>query len=156
MTNIHIKNEDLFDKRICLIINQLTTINELIINLEQEKLKLIKDLQQSYDMSDRKIYFNNLGIIINLIDFYNRQVIFLESKYLEYISIMSKNNDDVMNNLLDLWEKEVDIFFSNTSSFEFKAENDNYEKYNSGKDETLEDYFCNTSKKLIKINNNTL
>ena len=150
--NIYINSKDITNKRINLIINKLLYLNQTISDLKNEKINILARLEQSYDIDDRTIYFNNLGIIISLIDFYNNQERFLTTKCIDYKFIMMiTENDDLRNNCLSLWEKEVDIFFSNCTNFEFMANKDN-DGVSEQIEGTFEEYLCESSKKLIKIN----
>ena len=78
-----INDDGILDERIDIVVSKLSELWIIYDNLKVKSIEIINKIKECYDYNDRNIFFNNLEVLLYVMDFYRNQIIFFEKKYTE-------------------------------------------------------------------------
>lgn len=117
-----INDDGILDERIDIVVSKLSELWIIYDNLKVKSIEIINKIKECYDYNDRNIFFNNLEVLLYVMDFYRNQIIFFEKKYTEYYLIIS--SDIALRTIfLNIWAKEIDSFLKKQTDFKIISNN---------------------------------
>lgn len=99
----------------------ISELNNIVNSLNIQKNNITLDLQQCYDLNDRKVYLNNLELIVSMLLFYKHKQNILKNFLSEYRIINSNKNSVVKLVFIEIWKNKVEKYLNKNDEFMFKS-----------------------------------
>lgn len=99
----------------------ISELNNIVNSLNIQKNNITLDLQQCYDLNDRKVYLNNLELIVSMLLFYKHKQNILKNFLSEYRIINSNKNSVVKLVFIEIWKNKVEEYLNKNDEFMFKS-----------------------------------
>ena len=99
----------------------ISELNNIVNSLNIQKNNITLDLQQCYDLNDRKVYLNNLELIVSMLLFYKHKQNILKNFLSEYRIINSSKNSVVKLVFIEIWKNKVEKYLNKNDEFMFKS-----------------------------------
>lgn len=112
----------ILDKRIDIVVKKISELRIVYDNLKNQSIEIINKIKECYDCNDRIIYYNNLEVLLYVMDYYRSQIIFFDKKYTEYYLIIS-GDKALRASFLNIWAKEIDLFLEKQSDYKIIPNN---------------------------------